>query len=419
MYKHCSSYEIPQSPECPSKSQKINQLKSQLIQLEEDDKAYNDLLIRYRQLQNDFQVMNDAKLHLEYELKQKNESTNKILNDLKCQNVDLTNELAEKNSIYEKLFADKTNLLSNLDERNKEHDTFTQTAMNNDRIISELNQVKIKRENDAILLDNTTKKNADDINNLCNRLNSLKLKNGSQKDELNRQNIEINNNTNTLKEIKSSNTNINNEINIKHTALDSLQSQLNSANKAIVDLQKDIQNLDQALNIGKDKLNKLQFDLQNQHIKRVQMEDDNNKLEAILKDRDDTIKRLNCLQETLKSDNNKLINGKNNLLMDIDMYKNHIMVLTEQTEKLNNELERIINEDKDVYNLNMAQIQRLQKIIFDNKKLLQQEIEALNALENYVKSKPTLCNVHVSTNNSEQNSQSKDGQKRQTYFRKN
>ena len=97
MYKHCSSYEISQSPECPSKSQKICQLKSQLIQLEEDDKAYNDLLNRYRQLQNDFQMMNDAKLHLEYELKQKNENTNKVLNDLKSQNIDLTNELAEKN----------------------------------------------------------------------------------------------------------------------------------------------------------------------------------------------------------------------------------------------------------------------------------------------------------------------------------
>ena len=84
MYEHCSSYEINQSPECPTKSQKISQLKSQLIQLEEDDKAYNDLLKRYRQLQNDYQIMNDAKLHLEYELKQKNECTNKILNDLKC-----------------------------------------------------------------------------------------------------------------------------------------------------------------------------------------------------------------------------------------------------------------------------------------------------------------------------------------------
>ena len=416
MYKHCSSYEISQSPECPSKSQKICQLKSQLIQLEEDDKAYNDLLNRYRQLQNDFQMMNDAKLHLEYELKQKNENTNKVLNDLKSQNIDLTNELAEKNSIYEKLFADKTNLLSNLDERNKEHDSFAQTAMNNDRIINELNQAKNKCENDALILDNTTKKNADDINNLCNRLNSLKIKNGSQKDELNRQNIEINNNTKSLNDVKSTNVNLNNQINVKHSNLDSLQAQLNLANKSIVDLQNDIQNLDQTLNIGKDQLNKLQFDLQNQHIKRMQVEDENNKLEAVLKDRDDTIKKLTCLQESLKSDNDKLINGKNKLLLDIDMYKNHIMVLTEQTEKLNNELERIINEDKDVYNLNLAQIQRLQKIIFDNKKLLQQEIEALNALENYVKSKPILCNPAVNVNKSEKNSQVKDGQNRQTYY---
>ena len=416
MYKHCSSYEISQSPECPSKSQKICQLKSQLIQLEEDDKAYNDLLNRYRQLQNDFQMMNDAKLHLEYELKQKNENTNKVLNDLKSQNIDLTNELAEKNSIYEKLFADKTNLLSNLDERNKEHDSFAQTAMNNDRIINELNQAKNKCENDALILDNTTKKNADDINNLCNRLNSLKIKNGSQKDELNRQNIEINNNTKSLNDVKSTNVNLNNQINVKHSNLDSLQAQLNLANKSIVDLQNDIQNLDQTLNIGKDQLNKLQFDLQNQHIKRMQVEDENNKLEAVLKDRDDTIKRLTCLQESLKSDNDKLINGKNKLLLDIDMYKNHIMVLTEQTEKLNNELERIINEDKDVYNLNLSQIQRLQKIIFDNKKLLQQEIEALNALENYVKSKPILCNPAVNVNKNEKNSQVKDGQNRQTYY---
>ena len=406
MYKHCSSYEISQSPECPSKSQKICQLKSQLIQLEEDDKAYK----------NDFQMMNDAKLHLEYELKQKNENTNKVLNDLKSQNIDLTNELAEKNSIYEKLFADKTNLLSNLDERNKEHDSFAQTAMNNDRIINELNQAKNKCENDALILGNTTKKNADDINNLCNRLNSLKIKNGSQKDELNRQNIEINNNTKSLNDVKSTNVNLNNQINVKHSNLDSLQAQLNLANKSIVDLQNDIQNLDQTLNIGKDQLNKLQFDLQNQHIKRMQVEDENNKLEAVLKDRDDTIKRLTCLQESLKSDNDKLINGKNKLLLDIDMYKNHIMVLTEQTEKLNNELERIINEDKDVYNLNLAQIQRLQKIIFDNKKLLQQEIEALNALENYVKSKPILCNPAVNVNKSEKNSQVKDGQNRQTYY---
>lgn len=413
MYNQCA-YELSQSPECPTKSQKISQLKSQLIQLEEDDKAYNDLLLKYRQLQKEYQLMNDAKLHLEYEYKQKNENMNKILNDLKCQNVDLTNELAEKNSIYEKLFADKSNLLNNLDERKKENDTFCKTAMNNDRLINELNQAKNKCENDAILLDNTTKKNDEDINNLCNQLNMLKLKNASQNEELNRRSIEINNNQNALNDVKNANENVNNQIKLKNAALDSVQNELNLANKTIVDLQNDINNLESNLNLGKDQLNKMNFEFQNQHIKRIQAEDDKNKLETILKDRDVTIERLNCVSDTLKNDRTKLIDGKNKLLADMEMYKNQIMVLTEQTEKLTNELQRIINEDSEAYNLNNSQIQRLQKLIYENQKLLHEEIEALNALETYVKSQPGIKEVPPNNNGN-----SRKVQGRQTYARKN
>ena len=413
MYNQCA-YELSQSPECPTKSQKISQLKSQLIQLEEDDKAYNDLLLKYRQLQKEYQLMNDAKLHLEYEYKQKNENMNKILNDLKCQNVDLTNELAEKNSIYEKLYADKSNLLNNLDERKKENDTFCKTAMNNDRIINELNQAKNKCENDAILLDNTTKKNDEDINNLCNQLNMLKLKNASQNDELNRRSIEINNNQNALNDVKNANENVNNQIKLKNAALDSVQNELNLANKTIVDLQNDINNLESNLNLGKDQLNKMNFEFQNQHIKRIHAEDDKNKLETILKDRDVTIERLNCVSDTLKNDRAKLIDGKNKLLADMEMYKNQIMVLTEQTEKLTNELQRIINEDSEAYNLNNSQIQRLQKLIYENQKLLHEEIEALNALETYVKNQPGIKEVPPNNNGN-----SRKVQGRQTYARKN
>ena len=413
MYNQCA-YELSQSPECPTKSQKISQLKSQLIQLEEDDKAYNDLLLKYRQLQKEYQLMNDAKLHLEYEYKQKNENMNKILNDLKCQNVDLTNELAEKNSIYEKLYADKSNLLNNLEERKKENDTFCKTAMNNDRLINELNQAKNKCENDAILLDNTTKKNDEDINNLCNQLNMLKLKNASQNEELNRRSIEINNNQNALNDVKNANENVNNQIKLKNAALDSVQNELNLANKTIVDLQNDINNLESNLNLGKDQLNKMNFEFQNQHIKRIQAEDDKNKLETILKDRDVTIERLNCVSDTLKNDREKLIDGKNKLLADMEMYKNQIMVLTEQTEKLTNELQRIINEDSEAYNLNNSQIQRLQKLIYENQKLLHEEIEALNALETYVKSQPGIKEVPPNNNGN-----SRKVQGRQTYARKN
>ena len=396
MYNSCATYEISKSPDRTSKSLKISQLKSQLIQLEEDDKAYNELLQKYRQLQKEYQLMNDSKLRLEYELKQKTENSNKILQDLKSQNIDLTDELNEKNSIYEKLFADNTNLLHNLDERNKENEDFCKTAMDNNKLIELLNQEKNQCEKDAYDLDTTAKKNEKEINNLCNELDSLKLKNQSQDDELTRKNIELNNNTKTLNDLKETNDNLNNQLKLKNASLDTIQNQLNLANKSILELQKELNNLEQSHNINSDQLQKMKIDFQNEHNKRLQAEDDNVKLESILKDRDDTLKKLTYVNDALKSDREKLINGKNKLMADVEIYKNHIMVLTDQTNKLMNELERIIAEDNEIYNLNINQIQRLQKVIYENKKLLQDEIDALNALENYVKCQPVISGIKES-----------------------
>ena len=409
MYNSCATYEINKNPERVSKSMKISQLKSQLIQLEQDDKAYNELLSKYHQLQKDYQIMNDAKLHLEYELKQKTENTNKLLSDLKSQNMDLTDELNEKNSIYDKLFADNTNLLRNLDERKKENENFVKTAMDNDKVINLLTQEKNKYEKEAYELDNTAKKNENDINKLCNKLDSLKLKNNSQNDELTRKNIELNNNQKILNDLKNTNDNLNSQINLKKASLDTIQNQLNIANKSIMDLQKELNDLEQSHNLGKDQLQKLQIDYQNEHTKRLQAEDDNVKLESILKDREDTVQKLSCVNDELKSDKEKLLNGKNKLMADVEKYKNHILILTDQTDKLTNELERIIAEDSELYNLNNSQIQRLQKVIYENKKLLQDEIEALNQLENYVKCQPIVND----------DSKRKVGSpSRQTYFRK-
>ena len=388
MYDSCATYEINHTPDCSAKSLKISQLKSQLIQLEEDDKAYNDLLQKYRQLQNEYQLINEAKLHLEYELKQKNETTNKILNDLKCQNIDLTNELNEKNTIYKKLYADNTNLFRNLEERKKENENFCRTVADNENMINHISQDKAQCEHDAMILNDTSKKNENDIQNLCNQLDSLKIRSKNQNDELNAKNIEMNNNQKCLNEVKSDNANLNNQINLKNSSLDTIQKQLTIANKSIVDLQNELSNLEKDHLRGKDQLENLKVNFQNEHGKRIQAENDNVRLEGILKDRGDTVNRLTCVNEALKSDRDKLCVTKNKLISDVERYKNHIMILTQQTEKLTNELQRIIDEDAGLYNLNNSQIQRLQKIIYDNKKLLSDEFAALNALENYVRSQP-------------------------------
>ena len=384
----CVSYEMSKCQDYSSKSMKISQLKSQIIQLEENDKAYNSLLQKYRQLQNEYQLLNDSKIHLEYELKQKNETTNKILNDLKCQNMDLTNELKEKNIIYQKLTADNANLLQNLQERNKENDNFCRTVASNENIINHITQDKVQFEHDAMILNDTSKKNEENIKNLCQQLDCLKIRNQSQNSELNAKNNEINDNQKSLNEVQCDNANLNNQINLKNSSLNNIQTQLSLANKTIADLNAEINAKRDEYEKGKLNLQNLQISYKNEQENRIKAESDNIKLEGILKDREENLNKLNFLNESLKCDRNKLCEDKNKLMNDIEKYKSHVMILTDQTEKLTSELQKIIDEDTGLYNLNNAQIQRLQKIIYENKKLLSDEIAALNALENCVKCQP-------------------------------
>ena len=396
MYNSCQEYTSSNNCDPCAKSLKISQLKSQLVQLEEDDKAYNDLLQKYRQLQNEYQLINEAKLHLEYELRQKNETTNKILNDLKAQNMDLTNELNEKENIYKKLYADNTNLFRNLEERKKENENFCKVVEENENMINHITQDKAQCEHDAMLLNETSKKNENDIQNLCNQLESR-----TQNDELTKKNLEMNNNQKCLNEVKNDNANLNNQINLKISSLDTIQKQLTIANQSIVDMQNELNNLEKSHSLGLNQLENIKINFKNEHEKRVQAENDNVRLEGILKDKEDNMNKLSSINGQLKADRDKLVVTKNKLLDDLDKYKNHIMILTEQTEKLTDELQRIIDEDSELYNLNNAQIQRLQKVIYENKKMLSDEIAALNALENYVRNQTnygTTLNQSVEQN---------------------
>ena len=401
MYNSCQEYTSSNNCDPCAKSLKISQLKSQLVQLEEDDKAYNDLLQKYRQLQNEYQLINEAKLHLEYELRQKNETTNKILNDLKAQNMDLTNELNEKENIYKKLYADNTNLFRNLEGRKKENENFCKVVEENENMINHITQDKAQCEHDAMLLNETSKKNENDIQNLCNQLENLKLKSRTQNDELTKKNLEMNNNQKCLNEVKNDNANLNNQINLKISSLDTIQKQLTIANQSIVDMQNELNNLEKSHSLGLNQLENIKINFKNEHEKRVQAENDNVRLEGILKDKEDNMNKLSSINGQLKADRDKLVVTKNKLLDDLDKYKNHIMILTEQTEKLTDELQRIIDEDSELYNLNNAQIQRLQKVIYENKKMLSDEIAALNALENYVRNQTnygTTLNQSVEQN---------------------
>lgn len=388
MFGQNTTYELSNTDCCPCpdtslKSQMICQLQTKLHQLNENDKAYNELLQKFRQLQNEYQLMNEAKLRLEYELKQKNESTNKVLNDLKTQNIELNNELNDKNSINKKLFADNNNLFRNLEDRKKENENFNRAVADNQNMISLVSQDKAQCEQDVISLNNTSQKNQDVIQYLSNQLEELKLRNRSQNDELNAKNVEVNNNQKFINDVKLDNANLTNKIKMKNSSLDTVSNQLALANKSIADLQNEINNLGKEHVRSQDQLENLKMNFQKERAIRTQAENDNMRLEGLLKDRDDTVNKLSLINDSLKVNRDQLNASKNKLVDEVNRYKDYIIVLTEQTKKLANELQAIILEDKDLYDLNSQQIARLQQVIYENNKLLADEIAALNALENY------------------------------------
>ena len=304
---------------------------------------------------------------------------------MKDQNIYLTNELNEKENIYKKLYADNTNLLRNLEDRKKENENFCKAIEENENMINHISQDKAQCEHDAMILNETSKKNENDIQSLCSQLDNLKLKSRNQNDELTKKNLEMNNNQKCLNEVKNDNANLNNQINLKISTLETIQKQLSIANQSIAEMQNELNNLEKSHSLGLNQLENVKINYKNEHEKRVQAENDNVRLEGILKDREDNLNKLSSLNGQLKSDRDQLLETKNKLISDLDKYKNHIIILTEQTEKLTDELQRIIDEDSELYNLNNSQIQRLQKVIYENKKLLSDEISALNSLENYMR----------------------------------
>ena len=213
------------------------------------------------------------------------------------------------------------------------HIGFIMPFMENENLINHITQEKINFEHDAMVLNDANRKNEENIKNLCDQLNCLKLKNQNKNDELNSKNIELNDNQKCLNEIQCDNTNLNNQINLKNSALDNIQSQLVLANKSIANLTAEINAKRDEYEKGKVQLQSLKINFQNEHDKRIKAENDNVKLEGILKESEDTLNKLNYLNNTLKCDRSKLCEDKTNLLNDLEKYKNHAMILTDQTEK--------------------------------------------------------------------------------------
>ena len=120
----------------------IAQLKSQIFDLEQNEKNYEALLSKYKTLSNDTSILNEEKIRLEYELKQKTETSNKIICDLQTENENLQNALNEKLATNKTLYNDNNNLFASLEQKNCENEKLRNALQERDDIIDKLSDEK-------------------------------------------------------------------------------------------------------------------------------------------------------------------------------------------------------------------------------------------------------------------------------------
>ena len=95
----------------------ISNLKNKLFQLEESEKNYSDLMSKYRRLDSEYQLLQESKIRLEYELKQKTEQNNQIISQLRTQNENIYNEINDKDYTNKRLINDNNNIFKQIEDK--------------------------------------------------------------------------------------------------------------------------------------------------------------------------------------------------------------------------------------------------------------------------------------------------------------
>ena len=323
----------------------ITNLKAEIFEKQQNAKDYCALEAKFHQLQNDIQLLSDQKICLEQELSHSSNNGSALISNLRAENENLMSELNEKNTLNKKLYGDNNNLYQTLEGKTCENQNLEEKICNQEDILQKLNQEKNDLENTIFSLNHLKNKHENDIQNLKNQI-ALKNKESNElENSLRNKNTQNSQIINEFKNEKNINDDLINALKSKESNLMKAQQELCTANDTLCKLENNLNNLNCEHNKNKDEIVCYNNNLLKETSVINQVENNNKKLDDMIKDRDVKIKRLTNDNNLLKSEKSNLSNNTHNLMKQIDAYKKHILIITEQNDKLSQELEFILSRD--------------------------------------------------------------------------
>lgn len=382
-----STYEMKTSCN-PEKEMLISQLKSQLFEYEQNEKNFNQLQAKFRNVQNDLQLLSEDKLSLEYELKQKGESGSQQIGELKTENEDILNELNDKNAMNKKLYYDNNNLFRNLETTDIEIEALKEKIAEQEEMILKLGQEKTYCERQISSYNQAKEKDNRDIQDMEEKRAMLKQTSIEQSNMINNKKEQNDRCFQELDQERFENKNLVGKLRSKEENFALTQRQLQEANRTMVKLENDLNDLKKNYSRTSNDLTMMINNCSSEQGKRNQIEQNNEKLDQMLRDRLDEIKRVSNENEGIQMNIEKLCGDKERLGGELSQYKNHIRLLIDQNQKLGNELEAVLERDQKL-NLILHRTQRSSGIVEQNRVVIE------NSLENL---KQYLNNNHINGN---------------------
>ena len=378
----------------------ISNLKSRLFDLEQQEKDHNALKQKLSQLKNQFQLLTSTKNKLEQELKQKDDTYNQRICNLRSENENLQLSYNEKLSLNKKLFTENDLLEKEIEERDNElnalrnklkdlNNQFGQSVADKGDLENQVQKLKNIKASQINEINKLTKENknlsqivADQDKKLQKAQEDIAIMdNQSQENDINIQNLNIK--LRSLMDDISNNQNVLNKNNLDNRNLD---DKLNDLNNQCENLK--CENADLNNNILKEKA--LIADKQRQ----------NDNLNAIINDHEMQMNDLNDKYNTLNALYSQATNDSKISQVENGKLKEHIMLLTQQNQKLLGELENIKDQDLRMKTL-LSRKEQSSVILRNVHGCIEQATICLEKIENdpinYGRSNNNLMNSTAST----------------------
>ena len=323
----------------------ISNLKSRLFDLEQQEKDRNALAQKLAQLKKDFQILTSTKNKLEQELKQKDDSYNQRICSLRSDNENLQLSYNEKLALNKKLFTENDALEKEIEQRDNELNDLRNKLKDMNNQLGQSLVDKGDLENQVQKLKTIKNSQLNDINKLTKENKNLSEIITDQDKKLQRAQDEIAMMNNKSEENDADIQNLNIKLRGLMDDISNTQNVLNRNNGENRDLDEKLCELNnQCENLKCENAN-LNSNIIKEKALRADKEKQNQNLNNIINEHENQINDLNNKYNSLNAMYSLTTNDNKNSQIQNNKLKEHIMILTQQNQKLLDELDCVKDQD--------------------------------------------------------------------------